>query len=319
MRLSTKLSGIVAIGGVAALGAGLISSGGIGAAFTDAKTVTATMDAGTFSCALSSSAQGVTISLDGKSATVDFGEIDRSSGEKVVPLTVTNTGSIAVRAVQYSLVVSGSGSPNSTTSYKYAQDNPGTIDDDIFYTYNWAPGDDLASSESVTNNIGFRWQNWDVDRLDHVSNSGITATWTINCDEVPATPPPAQLLQFDTSAGGDGSIDSSSGFATLSAPVRMQISSTPTTLPPSEPSFTYTGGATNSEPMLYIEAGGHTYYGWSKDDWGDDSNNVLSWSDVTSAIGSSTISDAGVLSATDAVITCFNYNGTAYIGSGACW
>lgn len=98
MRLATKLSGIVAIGGVAALAAGLISSGGIGAAFTDSATATAKINVGDFGCQIAQATPptpGVTISADGSTASVDLGTITRSdASQRSAQIKVVNTGTI---------------------------------------------------------------------------------------------------------------------------------------------------------------------------------------------------------------------------------
>jgi hypothetical protein len=167
MRFTTKVTSLVAAGGAAALGVGLLAfAPGVGASFSSSATADASINVGTLACQLSSGASGVTISDDQRSATIDLGTITSSAaGQRTVPLKVKNTGSVPL-ATTWSMSTSGTifgGGSHAMHAY-------------------WPPFNaTLPSGQSQTEQVGFRWselQNEDMGR------SG-TVTYTINCNEVP--------------------------------------------------------------------------------------------------------------------------------------
>jgi len=166
VRLSTKLTGIVAVGGVAALGAGLISSGGIGAAFTDSATATANINVGDFGCSIDVLGDG---QAAGDSVTVDLGRIDGSlPGQKTATVNVTNDGTIPM-VVVWSAKATGdffaSGAVNSSvipiTNYQ-----------------NWS----LTAGATGTYTIGAKWGELDNNALTRTGS----VTYTADCVEASA-------------------------------------------------------------------------------------------------------------------------------------
>jgi hypothetical protein len=172
VRLSTKLSGIVAVGGVAALGAGLISSGGIGATWYDSHVASATINTGDLACALSSPTDRLQESIEqetpnGGTATITLDPITRSeAGIRTAPLTVTNTGTVPV-------------------SVTWTKTDAGTLFSDgiPFYSYTIA-GEALAPNAKQSANIGFHWDSLDND----AQGKSATVTYNVTCNETPTAP-----------------------------------------------------------------------------------------------------------------------------------
>jgi hypothetical protein len=173
VRLSTKLSGIVAIGGVAALGAGLISSGGIGANFIADADATASVSVGNFDCAFVSPGTGVTLHDSGHTAEVALGLVKSSSGQKTVSLTLQNTGDISL-AVNWLVYPEGD-------AFVSGHMKP------IFLTQNTQ----IGAGSTTTYNVGATWQNLDNKDL----NTTGSVNYMARCVE-PASSEHPDLILF---------------------------------------------------------------------------------------------------------------------------
>ncbi len=164
MRAISKMTRVAAASGAGALGLALIAMGsGVGASFTDSAAANAKIATGTFGCQLSSTDSSVVITNGGHTATVDLGTINSSAASsKTAPVTVTNTGSIALATAWSEAttgnILGGSGAISPAPTAAAAA---------------------LGAGATQTVNIGFEWtelQNSDLGR------SG-TAVYTVSCSE----------------------------------------------------------------------------------------------------------------------------------------
>jgi len=87
------------VGALGLASIGLIGAGA-GATFTDAVNTTQKVTAGTINVQLSSNAQGVTVSQDGKTATFnDLGPTNSTFTNGAMPVNVSNTGTVQADAI----------------------------------------------------------------------------------------------------------------------------------------------------------------------------------------------------------------------------
>jgi hypothetical protein len=225
------LSGIVAVGGVAALGAGLISSGGIGASWTDGHTATANISTASLSCALGSPTDRVQTSIESSTegnATIDLDPITRSdSGTRTAPVTVTNTGDVPIQ-VTWQKEESG--------GLLTSQGIP-------FYSYT-INGTMLTPGQAQNADIGFHWDSLPND----AEGLSATVTYKITCLETPTAPSGlTPFYRYGGSAYYDGTaIQLATGPNVPSnqvstAGVYFDGVTAGSTLPDIEPNFTATG------------------------------------------------------------------------------
>jgi len=317
VRLSTKLSGIVAVGGVAALGAGLISSGGIGATWSDQHLASATIDTGTLKCALTSPTDRLQTSIsqttNGGTATIALDPITRSDpGIRTAPLNVTNTGSVPVM-VSWAKVDSGDLFASGNEFYSY------TIS-----TTSLTPGANQSA------NIGFHWNALNND----AQGKDATVTYTITCNETPKAPNNlTPFYRYGGSAFYDGtSINLVTGPNTpttevATAGVYFDGVTAGSALPDTEPTFTTTGSPT-AWPRMQIRLSDGTVLlksatssSWTASSAGNwFALNSADWSTIKTYANSNSITVQRVYIQAqnpgfDGSITCINYP-NATLGSG---
>jgi hypothetical protein len=323
VRLSTKLSGIVAVGGVAALGAGLVSSGGIGAAFTDSATAKASINAGTFSCQLESGSSNVNIDDSNQDpnhvdkATITLSTITSSDpASKTGKVIVKNTGTIPLY-VNWSSVGNGN---------IYANGISPAI-----------PGQDLRinAGDTRTYNLGFAWQELGNNALGTHGD----ITYTANCIEASHVEKTAMFV--NGIEGGTANWNDASGIS-FDIPAVGSSGVWPAAnaffegnwnnLPADEPSFAATSSKEGMPKWVIDLDNGYTLggfagrtgtYSWQVSHPGE-SSYYSTWSDILGQWGPSgtdpaRVSDVQLVAfgaaAFTATVTCAVYDGTAYVGT----
>jgi hypothetical protein len=324
VRLTTKLSGIVAVGGVAALGAGLISSGGIGAAYTDTATATGTLNTGTMHCQLADSTGGLHISGDASAVTFDLGQIKSSAdGSQFGSVKVKNTGTMGLVA-SWSIVDPAAGVLNATQHISPIQESHSTTADQMFIPAG------QTSSDAVP--VGFAWAN--LDEADQ--GKSLAVTYKVSCFDSQTPPLGTALLGHD---GGYATWDGTKVVANIlnkgqktGAPGAGIFITNPAALVADSPEFTFAtndpkhDGNTYSTIRFTNNSGGrviaHGFQVGSTSDWsvsGDVSG--TGWSAVTGLFASGwtpasayVAADDGNPAGTVREITCLKYAGTYFVG-----
>jgi hypothetical protein len=304
------MTSIVAALGAGALGLSLAGFGpGVGASFTDSDTAHASINVGTFGCALSSSDPDVTISPDGHTATVALGTINSSaSGSESASVTVTNTGSIPL-VVHWTEATTGNilGGTGAISAIPAAGDK------------------DLPPGAADAAAIGF---NWDELGNSDLGRSG-TATYTASCAETPAAPAGISLFAQDGGVaywyGQDAVLDLPQGVAD-SASAGVELTTVSPTLPAEEPTFVTDSYSTGS-PRLDIKLSDGTYiFGYPEqggNTWNlPGSGAPKTWADVEAYVTSNTLTVSQVFIVLDtsggtsvvAHISSLQYGGADLIG-----
>lgn len=322
MRLSTKLTGIVALGGAAALAAGLISSGGIGAAFTDEATATANIKVGDFACELSADAADissgvVTISPNKQVATVEFGTINSSDpATHTAPVTVTNVGTIPLTTAW---TVTPSGGLFDVNSSQVVE-----AFDDTAAAFLGATG------AAQTINAGFTWAtalgNADLKKSGKV-------TYEVDCLEAKAAPNGLDLYAnggvHGESATWDGRsvmLDPGPMGAGGAALIRIPAGST---LPGQAPTYQYDEWPSAKGQLrfnIYFTNNKHAFYYPESGNWGIGNSSLTApttgtndWDGLVAAIGTAglTFQKASVLTDYPPIVhvTCVNWSGTPLFGT----
>jgi hypothetical protein len=298
MRFTTKVTSLVAAGGAAALGIGLLAfAPGVGASFSSQADAVATFDVGTLSCSVTSSAAGAT--ADGNSVTIPLGRITSSAaGQLTAPVSVNNTGTIPLK-VSWDIKVEGSFFQTWHQTYVPVPQN-----------------ETVASNTSRAYTIGASWDELDNSAL----GSDGTLTYTANCSDQAAP------LSYVDTGTATHTWDGSHTNLTLAIPagapdgagVEVHLNGAAgSALPTDQPDFAATNPGPGN-PRLSILMSDGTRVVIDEDGLIEGHSD---WSAVLAAYNGKTVRDAMVVADTgnglpyETTVSCINYSGTALFGT----
>lgn len=305
MKSTTKVAGVLAVLGAAALGVSLMGSG-VGAAFTDSATANAHIAVGSFSCQLTSTDPRVTISNNGRTAEVNFATITSSTPATVkAPISVNNTGGIPL-GVNFTIT-------NTGTVFASGHVKPLPV----------ASGLLINPGNSRSYDIGFQYS--ELDNTD-LGMSG-TASYKASCVE-PQNSPPASLRLFSGEGGtatfSNGNVllgidqSNSSGYA------GAQVLNPPSTLPTAAPTYTASNYAAGTPRYVIYFSDNSTGFGYPGGLWSVSNGPSTSYGQFRTQEASKTVTEVDILAdvsqpaSYSSTVSCINYGGTNQLGSGPC-